>query len=142
MMKQIIPLALLLLISCGQSNKKGDARVVNVLAFVNSYIVIDASSPEDVEAWIKSCNLVTESFKNEYKRVMDKGWDSDPELGLGFDPVINGQDRPDKGYELDYMNGNYVFLKGKGQEQFKLTVKVIKKDDIWLVDGSGIVNIQ
>ena len=144
MMKQIIPLAFLLLISCSQSNKKDDARVTSALTFVNNYIKIDASSPEDLESWFKSSNLVTESFKTAYKRVIDKGWEMDSELGLGFDPVINGQDRPDEGYELDYINDkdNYVFLKGKGQEQFKLAVKVIKKDNNWLVDGSGKVNMQ
>lgn len=140
-------LAFLLFISCVSKNNKTEgsasecnseqeARITCALAFINTYAT-------DGSKWIDTSDIVTESFKAEYKKVIEKGWKDDPELGLGFDPIISAQDGPDEGYELDYADevNNYVFAKGKGQPQFRVVIKVIKEADKWKVDGSGIINI-
>jgi hypothetical protein len=154
-MKQIVFLAFLLFISCGQNNKKSEAsvnsastqdinnedeaRISSALKFINTYV----TSSADRDEWVKSSDMVTESFKVEYQRIIDEAKAKDPELGLGFDPILNAQDYPDQGFELESLGDedNYIFLKGKDVEQFKVIVKVVKKDDKWLVDGSGIINI-
>lgn len=75
--------------------------------------------------------------------MIDEGWKEDPEVGLGYDPILSAQDYPDKGFEFDSIdqNNNCVFLKGKGEAQFKVVVRVVEKNSKWLVDGAGIVNM-
>ena len=157
-MKQIILFAFLLLISCSSADKHeelpadtepqqgfvvDDNELITVaLKFANTYIEQSYSSMEDIEQWIDSTNMTTASFNTEYKKIVHKAWEEDPEMGLGFDPIIDGQDFPDEGYELDHIDGEsgYVFLIGKN-EGYRLTLRIVKEGDKWLVDGAGIINI-
>lgn len=154
-MKQIALLALLLLTSCTFSYKQShvsestyqtqdvetsDNEAVNVaLNFINAYINIEDSKNE----WFASCDMVTTSLKEKFKKMIDDAWEEDPEMGLGYDPILDAQDYPDEGFELssyDEKEG-YIFLKGKNEEQFTVTIKVVKQNGKWLVDGSGHINI-
>ncbi len=36
----------------------------------------------------------------------------------------------------------YIVLRGINQPEYTLTMKVVKQNNVWLVDGSGIINIQ
>lgn len=64
-------------------------------------------------------------------------------MGLDFDPIVDGNDIPDEGFELESYdkNTNLVVVKGKNWADFKVTIKVVLKDNKWFVDGCGIVNI-
>lgn len=157
-MKQAVTyLALLIFFfACGQSKQKNEAAVdvdlgsitkieeqpngVQVaLNFIKGYIGSGLSADE----WVASCGMVTESFKAEYKRMVDRAWKEDPELGLGFDPIFDAQDYPDEGFELssyDEKEG-YVHLKWINFYEFELILKVVEEDGKWLVDGSGRINI-
>ncbi|MFC5683396.1 hypothetical protein ACYE2N_05620 [Flavobacterium sp. MAHUQ-51] len=62
---------------------------------------------------------------------------------MDFDPIINAQDSDDQGFEIKKIDSldDYVFVKGKSAPNFEITLKVIEKNGISLVDGSGVVNI-
>ncbi|MBK6833593.1 MAG: hypothetical protein IPG89_04680 [Bacteroidetes bacterium] len=64
-------------------------------------------------------------------------------MGLGADPIVDAQDYPSKGFELESIDEqtNFLIVKGKDMPEFKLTIKVVEENGNWLVDGCGIVNI-
>ncbi|MDL2314916.1 hypothetical protein LJC16_01515 [Bacteroidales bacterium OttesenSCG-928-C19] len=115
------------------------------LTFINSYVdnCNKMKGAIDIIEWVDSNNLTTNFFKNEVRTIIEKANQEDPELGLGFDPILDAQDFPDEGFEFAAFDDkiNFIVVKGKKWEDFKLTIKMILEDNKWLVDGCGIVNI-
>lgn len=166
-MKQHIFLATLLLFaSCEQNQvmekeqdgnqlKKSDLRrqavseiettkdlmpVTVALAFINSYVDNMNSGKESkgIKEWMDSGTLTSTHFKKEMNRLIEESED-----GLDVDPILDAQDYPEKGFELDTFDNrtNYMVVKGKNWPDFKLTLKMIREDEVWLVDGCGVVNV-
>lgn len=102
---------------------------------------MDESS--DIVKWVSTNDLVTDRFKKELKTMVDEAFKTDPEMGLGFDPIVDGQDFPDEGFELESFDNktNYLVVKGKKWPDFKVTIKMVLEGNKWLVDGCGVVNI-
>jgi hypothetical protein len=119
-----------------------DAPSEVALTFINSYVENCNKRKEatGITEWVSSSDLVTQKFKNEFKRVVDEAYQEDPELGLDADPIFDAQDYPDK-FVLDSEEGVYLTARGKDWPEFKLKMKVEKATDKWLVDGCGIINI-
>lgn len=115
------------------------------LAFINAYNdnCNKLNKAMGVLGWVNSNNLATQSFKTELKRIIDEAYKQDPELGLDADPILDAQDFPAKGFELDSLDEktNYIRVKGKDWPEFLLTMKVAEENGKWLVDGCGMVNI-
>nr|WKN37209.1 hypothetical protein K4G66_00615 [Tunicatimonas sp. TK19036] len=115
------------------------------LVFINDYIkfIDDGSSELTLVEWVKSQKTVTDNFKSELERIITEAKIQDPELGLGFDPILDAQDYPEKGFELHQQDTDSEFLivQGIEWETFQLTMKIKESDGKWLVDGSGIINI-
>ena len=147
---------LLLLFSCNQieqisttsdsdSLNKQDSLCINVaLAFINDYINFCNLTKNTIDSkWIKNNTLLSDNFKVQYYSLIDSAYKNDPELGLGFDPIFDSQDFPDKGFEFEKYDHNtgLVTLKGKDWQEFKLVLKVIKYNNQSMVDGCGIINI-
>lgn len=159
-MKNIFIVALLFNASCGQSADSkvstqesivqstgaGEENLIeNALTFINSYVDNCNRMKESIGVveWTNSNKLTTQSFKAELKRLMEEAYKLEPEMGLDADPIFDAQDYPDQGFELDSLDDkmNYIVVKGKNWPDFKLTIKMIKGNDEWLVDGCGIINI-
>ncbi len=159
MIKLIFIATLFAFVSCGQST---DSKIVsdtttinstveigkptdNALAFLNSYVDYCNSREESISVleWVNSHKLTSNSFKAEYKRMMDEANQSDPEMGLDADPIIDAQDYPEKGFELESFDEgtNYLTLRGKDWTELKVTMKMVEEKGNWLVDGCGLVNI-
>lgn len=150
-------LTIIFFISCGYSDKRNDDNVLqqpvyqkvtkvdNALKFINGYIENCKKLNDNVDmvAWVNSSNLTTKRFKTELKRIVDDAYRREPETGLDFDPVLDAQDSPDKGFELEAIDEktNFLTVKGKDWQEFKLTMKIVEEDGDWLVDGCGVVNI-
>jgi hypothetical protein len=73
---------------------------------------------------------------------MAKALKKDPELGLGYDPIIGGQDFPDAGFAvtsitLKETTGSAVV--SSKDKNFKMTIPVtlVKLDGKWLINGTG-----
>lgn len=167
----IFLLAILLLTSCGQEDKTEKSRNTETLkdtstqalpiktletnntttkfekalTFINGYIDNCNKMGEaiDIVEWVHSNDLTTNDFKIELKRILDEAYEEEPEVGLDFDPILDAQDFPEEGFELESAEEktNYLTIRGKDWNEFKLTIKLIEKNGDWLVDGCGIVNI-
>lgn len=112
------------------------------IQFINDYLNFsnDLNTEVGLIEWIEKRNDVTVDFKNELKRIIEEAEKNDPELGLGFDPILNAQDSPYK-FVFDKIESNYLTVKDEKWSDFKLTLKIKSKNDIWMIDGSGIINI-
>ena len=122
-----------------------DNKIKNALTFINNYV--DNSNKMNkaigIIDWVNSNSLTTKTFKTELKKILEDAQKQDPEMGLDADPIFDAQDNPSKGFELESLDEktNYLTVKGKDWPEFKLTMKVVKENGNWLVDGCGMVNI-
>jgi hypothetical protein len=120
-------------------------KAANALKFINGYIANCKKLNDNVDmvAWVNSNNLTTKRFKSELKRIVDDAYKNEPEVGLDFDPILDAQDNPDKGFELESFDEqkNVLTLKGKDWHEFKLAMRIVEENGNWLVDGCGIVNM-
>lgn len=153
---QIVLFTLLFVSSCSapvetlQEQKSTTADTsVNVeiaLTFINDYVAHCATMPgfNDTEVWIKNNTLLTERFKKSYFDLLETARKEDPELGLGFDPIVDAQDFPEKGFVIrqsDQQSG-YVSMEGKDWQDFTLVAKLVNESGKTLVDGCGVINID
>lgn len=115
------------------------------LTFINSYIADCNKMNKSVGYlnFVKSSTLTSNSFKTELQKIVDEAEKEYPEMGLDFDPIVDGQDYPDEGFELKHFDSktNIIVVKGKKWTDFEVTMKMILNNRKWLVDGCGIVNI-
>ena len=161
----VILISLISLISCNQSTKtvvktnviddKKPRRILNydyniALKFINEYTencnnqIGDTVNLSNTDLWIQNNKYLSKDFKSKYKSIIETAKKNDPELGLDFDPIFDAQDFPDKGftiYEIDSIN-QFVKVKGIDWDEFKLTLKVINKNNTTFIDGIGIVNMS
>lgn len=136
-------------LSCNNSKEEKNNElkydVIVGLIFTNSYIKInnDIVNQDNITQWINNSPYASEDFKAEYNRLLKEAYKNDPEMGLGFDSVLDAQDYPEEGLELESSDSKtgYMVFRGKSQKDFKLTVKMIMQNGKWLVDGCGIINI-
>lgn len=148
-MRQLLTISLILILfSCDTATKtKNTTQTIDcniALKFINDYVKISEPSTTSInhDDWVMQHGLLTDSFKSRYKFVIDSGWKAEPEVGLDFDPIFDGNSFP-KGFEMvncDNENG-YVTVKGVDWPDFVLVLKLIKQDNITLIDGSGIINV-
>jgi hypothetical protein len=153
-MKLLLAFTTLLFLSCNRqaetntisssTEKKTEiSQDANVaLNFINDYAAFCNQKDQDAN-WIRNNSLLTENFKSTYYQLLDSARKEDPELGLGFDPIFDAQDFPDKGFVIvdqDNTTG-FVTVKGKDLPEFILVLKISEQNGKWLVDGSGVINI-
>jgi hypothetical protein len=103
----------------------------------------DGKSKSAVVTWVQKNQGVTDAFKSAHKKLVLDARKKDPEMGLGFDPIFDAQDYPDKGFKIlacDDRSG-LVTLQGVDWADYKVVVKVIKTDNRLLIDGAGVINI-
>lgn len=118
-----------------------DASVA--LKFINDYVgFLDKKPEDDILKWIAANTDVTDGFKIRHKQIINEAREEDPELVLGFDPVLDAQDNPEE-FELESVNEKtgLLVVKGKDWEDFKLAMKIKNVEGKWKVDGCGIINI-
>lgn len=113
--------------------------------FINGYVknIMKMNEALGIIEWVNANNLSTNSFKSSLTQIINQAYEKEPDYGLGFDPILDGNDFPDNGFQLDKIkpNSNFLIFSGIDWEEYKITVKVKKVDNQWLVDGCGIVNI-
>lgn len=157
-MKKIFLLAIIALFVACNSNKETNKNETNTivdavavpdfnvaLQFINEYVEHQSNLNENsnTQEWIKNHPLLSDNFKRSYKEINENAIKNDPEIGLGFDPIFNAQDFPDKGFTVaktDTASGT-VLVKGVDWEDFNVSLKVISENGKSLVDGAGMVRI-
>ena len=127
------------------SVKSSDVNYNVALDFMNNYVdyIMDTIGKISVDDYVKKDELLTQSFKDRYKFVQDSAFKVEPEVGLGFDPIVDGQDFPDKGFKIKSIDKatGLVTLQGIDWQDFEVVLKVVNENDKSLVNGSGIINI-
>lgn len=148
-------------ISCGSKSQDKDKSAHNVTEsgdvsvdnsadvaqhFLNQYIenMFHFESYADIVDWIESNDYVTADFKNEYTHLVNKAYEKDPQMGLVFDPIIDAQDFPSEGFEVESYDSitKLVVLKWKNWEEFKVHAKIKQINEVWKFDGCGVINMQ
>ncbi len=115
------------------------------LKFINAYVnnCNQLKHAEDCVTWIDKNHFTSQDFNMALKNLIEKANQNDPELGLGFDPIFNAQDYPEAGFELDQLDSmsNTVVVKGKNMPSFKMSIHLISRNNRWLINGCGAVNV-
>jgi hypothetical protein len=120
------------------------SKIAVTLTFINDYVKYcdNRDSESKTTKWIESNKLLTPEFKKSYKELIEDARKREPEMGLGFDPIFDAQDYPDKGFEfLKFDNDEYLMVRGKDWSTFTTVIKVRLVRNKWMVDGAGVVNI-
>ena len=75
--------------------------------------------------------------------MQDSAYKVEPEDGLDFAPIVDGQDFPDNGFKIKSIDKatGLVILQGIDWQDFEVVVKVVNENNKTLVNGSGIINI-
>lgn len=153
----ILSAGLLVLVACSESKesdavvKQEEALQINenqavevALSFVNAYVVNcnQMSKALAVEEWVAMNTQTTMEFKAALTNLVNEAKKNNPEIGLEADPILNAQDYPENGFELESLDQtvNIIHLKGKGQPEFKLTLQMKQENGAWLVNSCGMVN--
>lgn len=112
------------------------------IQFINDYLdyTNDMKSEIGLIEWIYNRTDITTGFKIELKSLLDEAAKNNPNVGLGFDPILDAQDSPSQ-FELDKTDSEFLTVKGKDWPDFQLTLKVKLVANKWLVDGAGIINV-
>ena len=112
------------------------------LNFINTYI-----KTVDSDKWVTTNKQVTTNFKQAYKKLVDDARKLDPEIGLGFDPILDAQDFPDRFDKIKRCDKKTGVMLVSGQwnssnsDTMEVAVKVIKQQNQHLIEGAGIINI-
>lgn len=149
-MKYILIL-FLLITSCKESSDSKSKNLSSpaskdykvALAFINDYNKEFLKPKSETSEWLSKNKSITPNLINKYIQIVDSAKIADPGLGLDFDPILNAQDSDENGFEIkkiDSLQG-YITVRGKSIPNFEITLKVIEKNGISLVDGAGIINI-
>ena len=113
------------------------------LTFINDYNEEFLNPHSEALEWLSENKTTTQNLVQRYKQMLDSAEIADPELGLDFDPIVNAQDSDEQGFEIKKIDSilGYVTVSGKSAPNFEIVLKVIEKNGVTLVDGSGVINI-
>jgi hypothetical protein len=135
----LLGLASLIAIPAFCDDKTEATKVVD--SFYASYIAaISREKPGDADKVVKKSPQLSPAFKEAYAALMAKARKDDPELGLGYDPIVCGQDFPDAGYAVtsitlkDAVGSAVVSSKDKSFKQ-TIPVSLVKSEGKWLING-------
>jgi len=119
-----------------------DKAGAGALTFINGYVKASNARNWDSVKWVAASPLVTDNFKRTLKQMIADGFRKDPELGLGADPVIDGQDCPER-FTLKSVkaSGDTADIVVVGPKDFPMQIKLraVRADGKWLVDASGMM---
>lgn len=130
-------LALALLTPVMADDKAEVTKVVD--SFYASYVAAMLKE-EDGEKVVKKSPQLSLGFKKAYAALMAKAWKDEPEVGLGYDPIVCGQDFPNSGYAvvtvtLKETTGAAVLSSKDENFKQKISVSLVKEDGKWLIHG-------
>lgn len=112
--------------------------------FLNNPIKKDPDT--SVITWVKANSLLTEEFKRKFEEVIVQARIKDPELGLDFDPIVHGQDHPDKGFRAidSKVSGKMAVTIVEGIEWpgNRIRVELVEIKGKWLINGIGTINTE
>ena len=111
------------------------------LKFINEYVYfIENKEPKtSLDEWMTNNPYASKKLKLKIKNLIDQV-DRDSKLGLDYDPILNAQDYPEKGFEILKTENEYIEVKGIDWPDFIIKLKMIKENEIWKVDNTELKN--
>ena len=92
-------------------------------------------------AWVNASPYTSPGFKTVLKKTVVAARKKDPELGLDADPILDGQDNPEKGYRAKTIHVAQdkasVAMEGIDADSFHISVEMINIKGVWLINGIG-----
>lgn len=137
-------LAFICLLSCKKnSSETPQENHLTALSVINTYCVGLDNWDGDPLDWLLQHPQTSPNFKQSLQDIIQAAQKENPEFGLDFDPVLDAQDFPDKGFVLkDYdPSTGYMTLSGVEWPEFLLVVRAVEHENRWYLDGAGVVNI-
>lgn len=121
-------------------SKDFDAQIS--LEVLNDYVA-NCNDLKDPGKWVENHQLLSKDFKKDYKEMITQAYKDDPELGLGFDPIFNAQDYPEKGFKISsvLLEKRMVILEGIDMPTFTVATKLVEINGEWFLDGAGVIRI-
>jgi hypothetical protein len=125
------------------ASSEADAKKM-VETFYRDYIsFISKPSKGDPDAqliaWVNASPYTSPGFKTVLKKTLLAARKKDPEMGLDSDPILAGQDHPEKGYRAKTIHivqdKASVALEGVGSDSFHISVELINIKGAWLING-------
>lgn len=112
------------------------------LDFINGYV--ENIETMEILEYVNQSTLASANLKAALEMIVIEAWETNPKIGLDFDPLFDAQDFPSEGMELHEFNSEtgHVLMKGIGWDEFIVAARIIKQNDYILVDGCGVVNMS
>ena len=115
------------------------------LSFINDYIKYlnnTTSGKINIVKWVHLEYKTTQLFESKLNSILIKANKLNLETSIDFDPILQSQDYPTKGFELDYLKNekNYVILKGINWSEFKVKIVLKIINGAWLINEISKVN--
>lgn len=83
---------------------------------------------------------ITPELRQAHHSLLDSARRADPELGLGFDPILDAQDNPDSGFHAVAVDSE-GYVRVDGPDGFTVTVHLELRGSRCRVTGSGRLRI-
>lgn len=122
------------------SKKSSSSQINSEAAQVALKFITEYSSMTDNTEYMRNTKLITEKLRSEYFQIFADAYLDDDIVDV--DSIIDGQDAPSK-YKIISYNSKTGLVVVQGidwKKQIKLKVKKINGK--WLVDGSGMLNMD
>jgi hypothetical protein len=112
-------------------------KVVN--SFYSTYIAA-VTKTLNGEKVVQRSPQLSPAFKKAYAELLAKARKKDPELGLDYDPIVDGQDFPDAGFAVTSLtlkgaSGSAVVTSKDKSFKKTISIKLVKLDGKWLING-------
>jgi hypothetical protein len=122
----------------GQADDKAEATKV-VDSFYASYIAAMIKM-EDSDKVVQKSPQLSPGLKKAYAKLVGDALKENPESGLGYDPIVCGQDFPDAGFAvksvtLKESTGSAVVSSKDKNFDHSIPVTLVKVDGKWLING-------
>jgi hypothetical protein len=135
-------LSLLLATTAFAADTDSDQAGAAAMNFINGYVKASNNRNWDAVKFVNASPLVTKNFKSTNAKLIADGFKQNPEVGLGADPVIDGNDCPER-YTVKSAKAKddtaSVVLTGPKDFPAELKLRLVKSDGKWLVDASGMM---
>ncbi len=94
--------------------------------------------------WVMANSYLSDAFKKVFRKTIMDARKKDPELGLDMDPILVGNEYPDKGYRAKEIqvagDKAYVVMEGIDAPNFTISVDLVNINNKWKINGIGIMN--
>lgn len=95
-------------------------------------------------AFVKSKPYFSKGFEQALDKLIRDALKQDPELGLDYDPIVVGQDLPEKGFRTTDVtlkdDTAVASVERVGMKSKHLKVRLVKQQGAWLIDGIDTLN--